>query len=652
MLRITLSAGDDLVQRLAYESDPVRAVIELVWNGLDADADHVGVRLGRNEAGGVISVTVRDDGHGMSPERIQQDLRWVGNSWKRNARTSEGKGRPMHGRFGQGRLRAFALGTHVKWITVGKDAEGKFKRSQISSSTDHRTAFSGPEPHDTEGPTFTEFTAQGRDGLGKLDSEDALLRLGVALAPHLITFPEIEVTYDGTRVDPTASIERDKTLDLEWVHSGNSHQAKLRIIEWTNIKGRTLLLCDAEGVPVDDGPTPKNADFNYAAYVLWGEMPNHQGQVLLVHMEQEPSVLGALMELVEAKLEEHFDSRRAERRRELVESWKANDSYPFKGEPQSVEERVERAAFDVVATTVRRHIPKGKTQEKLTLGLLKESIQRNPEGVQELLGQYAGLTPEEDEELQELLVRTPLSRLIRATTHVTDRLDFLSALRVMVFDPESKGLVKERDNLHKILERESWVFGEQFHMMSSEIGLTNALRQHIRILGREPGSLTPVTKTDGSQGRLDLMFSVVAKEQDRNRHLVVELKAPTIVARAKEAGQIKDYARAIVSNEQFAGTHTVWDFMLVVNDYDDGVRRDINQRGRERGILDESELDPDSPVSYRVWVRRWSEVLEAADKRLLYYKEGLAHDPSVDDIRRYLQDHHGDVLPPNLFSDA
>lgn len=56
MPTITLSAGDDLVQRLAYEADPVRAVIELVWNGLDADADHVIVSLQGKEADGVIGV--------------------------------------------------------------------------------------------------------------------------------------------------------------------------------------------------------------------------------------------------------------------------------------------------------------------------------------------------------------------------------------------------------------------------------------------------------------------------------------------------------------------------------------------------------------------------------------------------------------------
>lgn len=474
----------------------------------------------------------------------------------------------------------------------------------------------------------------------------------MALAPHLIKYPAIEILYDGRKIDSSDNIEHDQALDLEWAHGEQTYQAKLRVIEWSNIKGRSLLLCDADGVPVDDGPTPKGADFNYAAYVMWDQMPEHENRVQLVHMEQEPSVLGVLMETVERELASYFEARRAERRRELVESWKANESYPFEGEAKTEEERVERATFDVVATAARRHIPKNKNQERLTLGLLKDTLQRNPEGVKTLLDQYAGLNAAEAEELQDLLVRTPLSRLIRATSHVTDRLDFLSALRVMVFDPESKGLVKERDNLHRILERESWVFGEQFHMMSSEIGLTNALRHHLKLLGREDARVTPVTKVDGTQGRLDLMFSVVAKEQDRNRHLVVELKAPHVVAGSNEAAQIKDYARAIVEDAQFAGTHTVWDFMLVVNDYDRGVQKDINQVGRPRGILDESEIDPDSPVSYRVWVRRWSEILESADKRMLYYKDNLAHDPSLADIRRYLKDNHGDVLPPDMFPEA
>jgi len=651
MRKITLTAGSDHVQRLAGEKDPVRAVIELVWNALDADADHVDVELLRNEADGIIGVIVRDDGVGMSPERITQDFRWIGNSWKRQARVTENKSRPVHGQLGQGRLRAFALGNKITWETVGKDVEGKYKRSVISSTIEHRNDFTGPESEEVDGPTYTEFRAEGRDSLNSLDADKARQRLAASLAPHLQTYPEIEVRYDGEKIDPSNNIERKTNHEIKFEYGGVIYSAELHIIEWDSIKGRTLMLCNREGVPVDEAPDPGHTDFDFAAYVLWEKMPEHANEILLLDWEGDASLLGSLMAVVKAQLNDHFEARRTERRRQLVDRWKKNQSYPYEGEPASREEAVERATFDVVATAVRRHIPKGVRQEKLTLGLLKDTLHRNPDGMRNLLEQYGGLTVDESEELDRLLQRTPLSRLIRATTDVTDRLDFLGVLREIVFNPVARGLVKERDHLHKILERESWIFGEQFNMMSSEIGLTRALQQHLALLGRADEKITKVTRTDGSQGRLDLMFSLVAPEHEVRRHLVVELKAPSVKAGDKETSQIKSYARAVVNDQQFAGTHSIWDFVLVVNDYNNNVRQDINQRGRESGILDESDLDPNSPLRYRVWVKRWSEILEAADRRLLYFKKGLQHDVSLEDIRRYLKEHHGDVIPEGLLNE-
>lgn len=651
MQKITLNAGNDHIQRLAGEKDPVRAVIELIRNSLDADADHVDVTFERNAAGGIIGVVVHDDGVGMSPERLEQDFRWIGDSWKKQVRVTEGKSRTIHGQLGQGRLRAFALGNKITWETVGKDIEGKLKRSVVSSTIERCNDFTGLEPEEVSGPTYTKFRAEGRDSLNRLETDKAQQRLVASLAPHLQRFPEINITYDGRKIDPSDMIERTTNHELKFDYEGETYEALLRVIEWSGIKGQDLLLCDENCVPIDEVPNPGYSDFNYSAYVLWEQMPNHHNEILLVGLEQEKSLFGALMDAVETQLKDHFEARRTERRRKLVDRWKRNQSYPYEGDPATDAEEVERATFDVVATTVRRHIPKSKDQEKLTLGLLKNTLQHNPDGMKNLLSQYGGLTQPECEELDRLLERTDLSRLIRATTDVTDRLDFLGVLREIVFNPVTKGLVKERDHLHKILERESWIFGEQFNMMNSEIGLTRALEQHLQVLRRDGEPITKVTRTDGTQGRLDLMFSLIAPDHEVNRHLVVELKAPSVVAGYKEAAQIKSYARAVVGDSQFAGTHTVWDFVLVVNDYDDEVRRDINQRGRESGILDESDLDPNSPLRYRVWVRRWSEILEAADKRLMYYKRGLQHDVSLEDIRRYLREHHGDVLPEGLLDE-
>ena len=77
---------------LAHEGDPLRAVLELIWNSLDADANQVAVTLHRNYFDGVDGVTVTDDGHGMSPEAARAAFRWIGGSWKKTALRSQGRG--------------------------------------------------------------------------------------------------------------------------------------------------------------------------------------------------------------------------------------------------------------------------------------------------------------------------------------------------------------------------------------------------------------------------------------------------------------------------------------------------------------------------------------------------------------------------------
>jgi hypothetical protein len=65
--------------------------------------------------------------------------------------------------------------------------------------------------------------------------------------------------------------------------------------------------------------------------------------------------------------------------------------------------------------------------------------------VGELLDQFLGLPTEERQQLDRLLKRTSLSRVIQASTSVTNRLEFLRALELMVFDPAASGMIGERE---------------------------------------------------------------------------------------------------------------------------------------------------------------------------------------------------------------
>lgn len=651
MTRISLEAGNDLVERLAHENDPVKAVVELVWNSLDADAHSVSAVLHRNEADGVIGVEVTDDGHGMAPEELSSAFRWVGNSWKRMAGRSKGEQRPLHGRFGQGRLRAFALGTQIEWVTVADSIDGTRLRSVVHSSVNARNDFDIADPVGTKEGTGTRFLASGRDALNRLDADTARDRITATFAPYLLARDDVEILYDGSRIRPQDIIDLDASYELVWEHEGVTRQAKLWIIEWKAGNERAVHLCDGEGVPVDALDTAPAADFRYSAYVMWDEMPEHHNEWILAKLESTPSTLGVLLAEVDRALDEHFEARRAQRRRELVKEWKEGNVYPYQGEPDTEEEKVERATFDVVATSIRRHIPTNKKQKKLTLGLLRESLQQRPSDVSALLDEYVGLPAEEKEQLERLLTRTSLSRVIQASSNVTNRLEFLRALELMVFDPETNKMVGERDHLHKILESELWVFGEQYNLMVSERGLTAALDRHRELLDEPRTDKTPVRLLDGKSGRLDLLLSVAATEHDRNRHLVVELKAPRIPAGQKELAQIKAYAMAVAKDPRFASSTTEWDFWLVTGEIDDVVRQEANQKNRERGVVFEPDL-PDAPgAKVRVWVRDWGQIIDDAKRRLDYFQKSLQHDPSLDDARDYLRRNHGDVIPEGLLID-
>ncbi|GAA4746313.1 ATP-binding protein [Gordonia alkaliphila] len=650
MKTYSLEAGDDHVQKLAHENDPVRAVIELVWNSLDANAHHVDVVLHRSQADVVVGVEIVDDGHGMAPEEIPAAFRFVGNSWKRTALRSRGEKRPLHGKFGQGRLRAFALGTKVAWDTVGDSTDGKRLCSVVTARSDDRNHVDVSDAAETDADTGTRFTAEGKESIEPLEKDAAAERLTTALAPYLIAHNGVAVAYDGERILPAENIARDTTLPVEWDHEDSTLRADLRIIEWHKATGREIHLCDADAVVVDTRDSGPGPDFIYSAYLLWDQMPQHQGQWTVAALETTPTVLGAMLKQLDLVLADYLDARRDERRREQVQAWKSTNVYPYKGDPESVEEEVERAAFDVVATSISRHIPKDtKKKQRLTLGLLKDSLQQRPGDVSTLLAEYVGLSHEAREQLDRLLKRTGLSNVIQASTDVTNRLAFLAALEHMVFDPEEHKLVGEREHLHRILERELWVFGEQYNYMISERSLSAALDRHCELLGIDRTDTAPVKRLDGRVGRMDLLLSAAATEHDRNRHLVVELKAPRVTAGRAELDQIESYAMALAADPRFADSTTHWDFWLVTSDVDAVVRQKSNQRGRDRGLAFEPDEVPDAPgATVRVWVRTWGQILDEAKHRLDYFQKELQHDPSLDEAKEYLRREHGDVIPEGL----
>jgi hypothetical protein len=248
---------------------------------------------------------------------------------------------------------------------------------------------------------------------------------------------------------------------------------------------------------------------------------------------------------------------------------------------------------------------------------------------------------------RKLLSETTLSAIIRSANVVASRHKFLVALEHLLFDPDDSGKVGERDHLHKVLEHELWVFGESYHLMSTERSLTELLRNHLKLDGLPTKDIETVRRWDGKTGRTDLHLAAKNKEHDRIRHLVVELKAPGITASRKELDQVEDYANAILSTAAFTGDRTSWDLILVVTDYDDLVRRRIKGDDFEIGLFFDPQKEQGRPL-VRAHVRRWRDVIDENKRRLEFMTNALEHDPSITEGLQYVRMEYEDLLPEEL----
>jgi hypothetical protein len=312
------------------------------------------------------------------------------------------------------------------------------------------------------------------------------------VAPSTVSRTGTTVTIYNDEQRSLVALEADGTVPTLPVTfgDGDAQEAVVRIIEWRSGKHRAVYFGpDGDHFPYEESGSDFESQFAYSAYVTWPGLVPDDTELGLRDMA--PGDVGALWAVVRRTIQEHFAARRRRRRREQVEQWKESGVYPYQGEPVSEPERAERAVFDVVSGTLVQHIPRSSKDARLTLALLRDAIQHDPDKLTTILHEVVSLSEADRDTLTGLLSETTLSAIIRSANLVTSRHKFLAGLEHLLFDPNDSDDVGERDHLHKILEHELWVFGEGYHLMSSERGLTELLRNHLKLEGLSDKGVTP-----------------------------------------------------------------------------------------------------------------------------------------------------------------
>lgn len=637
MRHLKLETASEFLERLI--KTPLAGLVEIVWNALDADATEVKVSVKVSDAGGVETVVIEDNGTGMSHWDAEKGFGVLGDSWKKSAQATPRDKRQLHGQLGQGRYAVFGIGEHVVWYSVSEE-DGKRTRIRLSGSRSNLQDFEIGEPEETTEPVGTRVRVTVPNAAAQSDLlKDAVVEtLTAEFALYLTQYEQVRILWNGKPLDPKRYIERLTTYELPIFED---QDVSLTVIEWNFKKvERALFLCDSQGMTLAKVPAGIHAkDFTFTAYLKWERFREMEHGILLAdHLDHEAQpVLDAARE----RLRIHFRTRADDRRRETIQQWRAEEVYPFTGEPSTPAEETLRTTFDVVALAASEVINQSKGDGKrLTLRLIREATETSPSALRRVLEDVIGLSEQELQEFEALLDRTSLSNILQSSRTVADRLDFVSMLHAIIYERDPKRRTLER-NLHRLLEAEAWVFGNEWSVATSDQRLTAALIEHMGHMGLdvETTTMEPVKLVDGNDlARPDLLLWRAAEnQQNRFDYLVVELKRPSITLTEEHLSQIKRYALAVSSDTRFDMLEVKWDFWLIGDKLDAFMQNERKQQHLPPGVVFQTP-------TYRVHVRQWSEILADAEHRLRFVQSNLQYESTRDDSIARMREKHAELL--------
>jgi len=406
--KVTVQVREDHLETLA-KTKPMTALSELIWNALDADATDIRVEFVENDLGGVETIRIADNGHGLHAEDAEIVFQNLGGSWKRGGPRTMLRHRVLHGKFGKGRFRAFSLGNHVTWRTQYEEGGKRFGYTVqghgaslgeflISDARQLKDTATGMAVEIRDVPVSTELLR----GVKASQEVTAIFSL------YLRQYPDVSIHYDGHPLDPANAETRSESYELDEMvmENGERVRAELTVIEWDVPGRRGLYLCDADGfMRAPAAPKLHFRGFSYTAYLKSSHIALLDSEGLL-QADDLSSDVRQLVDAARMRLREHFALREAENAQGLLASWREEGLYPYQGKPKDDNEANERRIFDIYATHLNQISTDFATStphnRRLVLLLIQELVRSEPTRVARILDSVLNFPEEKEEEILEL----------------------------------------------------------------------------------------------------------------------------------------------------------------------------------------------------------------------------------------------------------
>ncbi|WP_210449331.1 ATP-binding protein [Vibrio crassostreae] len=594
------------------------AIIESIWNSLDANATEVNLDIEQQNAiGNIARIVVTDNGDGIAYGSIPLTFKKYKDSQKRSSRSPMTKGEKGLGRF------AFHKFAHdAKWIS-----KSKLGACSISMNADNLSVFSREELTKTDAAAFKNGTRVQYEhidsDLNKLVFDQQVVPyLQTHLSCYLLVSEQTSVNVDGRKLKP---IDHELT-SVEYAVGGFDFFA--RYVTWNeNPKCNSYVYFvnkKTQKVVYKISSRLKKAGFYTSAYVeseFFDNFEPTKGQLNLndTFNLDSPEFIEVLTNSRNA-LNDLYRSHKLKEVERLIEEYDENEIFPDyrkRGEGDIIAEFKEETLKDTIKILYQAEpslfgkIKNNKKHMRVFIGLLDRISFSPSEDLFSILDGVINLSSQEENDLACILKENKLSNITKAISKITKRQEVLDILKSLIDDHTSAS--KEK-HIQKIIENNLWIFGEQYNLLTAEEpDFEDALKELLKINGNEDyyqkGSVTHKDKN----AEMDIFCTRRFKEVDVNgkefyKCLVIELKRASENIKDVHYNQLMKYFSVIESNRQFSDGNHHWELLLVAKDMGQHnstsiVRGNLNQFKGTPGMLFESESK-----EHRIFCKTWDNI--------------------------------------------
>ena len=598
-------------------TEPFEAIFELVWNGFDAKADSVAVSTECNDLGGLIELSVLDDGEGVDFNQIDTNF----GRFNESAKKGDFLQRGTHGR---GRLAFHKLAHAATWHT--KTSKGE---AVISISSDDIKNYVA-EILDPNGSHSTITKKSGTRVLlekvhGSLPvREDMLQLLSKEFGWFLVLNPSKQLIFNGDAVQ----IPRHE-LHEDFCQVGES-KFEVKVIRWEDKPSSEksyVYLLGSSGQPTYRELSSLNNKPNFftSVYVkspwadkfeparslftgnsntpdsdAWREVMK---QVVAITRTVYDDFLRRFVEQQIAKFEEEGVFPSYAGLTSDYASWRLENA-------KSIVRSIYTADPTIFNSLKRK-------QRKILISLLDRlSVSNENDSLFDVLSSVLELDQSSVEALASQLKRTTLENIISTIELLQRRQNAVHELREIMNVHYAD--VLETPDLQKIIENNTWLFGPQYEILGAEEATFTKIAKDLRDTVKEIDEIeSPDLEGDatieGAKRQTDLFLArkVATFDSFGNRYfrcIVVEIKRPSVALNVKHLRQLDDYAAIIKRHPEFTSEHTRFELILVgrkISDSDTEIGSRLKQqlsRGEIGLVTDDDRM--------KRYVLNWYTLLE------------------------------------------